>query len=167
MRLRSFATLLVCAALAACNGDDDTILPPANNTLPGYWTSNQQISAPATFPDGNRAVLARMDLMLGPNGQFRRELRYVDPVNGIEFPDVIWEGSYTASDGNAQVIITRVYARLGGAPVTNPAPQATPPATETFTYSFQDGMLTFSYICPPNALCGKDPFERYTRVMPD
>ena len=115
----------------------------------------------------DRPVMARVHLGLGPNGQFRRELRYLDPVSGLDFPETISEGTYTASNGSAQVTITREYVRLGGTPQTNPAPQPTSPRTENYTYSLGDKALTFRFICPINALCGEDPFPQYTAVLPD
>ncbi|HEU4561144.1 MAG TPA: hypothetical protein VFS20_25050 [Longimicrobium sp.] len=166
MRLRSFVTLLACGALAACGGDNHTILPTPAGSLAGFWRSNER-SVLATFSNVDRPVLARVHLGLGPNGQFRRELRYVDPVSGLDFPEAISEGTYTASSGNAQVTITRDYVRLGGTPQTNPVPQPTPSRTENYTYSLQDGVLTFRHICPINALCGEDPFPKYTAVLPD
>lgn len=162
MRLRSFATLLVCAALAACEGD--TTLPAAE--LVGRWESNPA-SLVATFPDGTRPVMGAAELTLGGNGEFRREVRYADPASGKVFPDVITEGTYTTSGSRVHVTVTRAYLRLNGPPETNATPQPVAPQTETYAYSLSGGKLTFTYVCAPNALCIEDPFPRYTRVDPN
>lgn len=160
MKLRSFATLLVCAALAACEGD--TTLPVPQ--LTGQWKSNNS-SIIATFPDGSRPVLGHVELHLESNGQFRREVRYQDPVNGIGFYDAITEGTYTVSEQTVEVTITHAYHRLGGTPVPGPTLLPVPPRAETFTYSLEGNQLTFSYRCDPAslALCIPDPFPHYTR----
>ena len=113
--------------------------------------------------------MGRVELTLHANGEFRREVRYADPASGAVFPDAITEGTYTASNGSAQLTITRAYFRLGGAPVTNATVQPVQPSTETFKYSFEDGRLIFTYFCPPDALalCLNDPFPHYTRVDPN
>ena len=159
MKLRSFATFLVCAALAACEGD--SILPAAD--LTGNWQSNHN-TVMAPFPDGTRPVLGRVDLTFRATGEFRREVRYTDPVGGVTFPDVITEGTFTASDGMVHVTITRAYFRQGGAPATNVTPQPIAPLDDTYLYSISEGKLIFTFICPPNALCINDPFPEYARV---
>ncbi|HEX9937060.1 MAG TPA: hypothetical protein VGB15_08050, partial [Longimicrobium sp.] len=141
MRLRSFATLLLCAALAACEGD--TTLPAAQ--LVGRWESNPA-SLVATFPDGTRPVVGRVDLSLGANGEFRREVQYADPVRGIVFPDAISEGTFTTSGGRVHVTVTHAYQRLNGQPVTNATPQPVAPQAETYAYSLSGGKLSFTYV---------------------
>lgn len=160
MRLRSFATLLVCAALAACDGD--TILPAVD--LIGNWQSNYN-TIMATFPDGTRPVLGRVELTFSASGEFRREVRYTDPVSGPTFPDLITEGTFTTSDGKVQATITRAYFRQGRTPATNVTLQPVAPVNDTYVYSISEGKLTFTFVCPPNAICINDPFPEYTRVL--
>lgn len=38
------------------------------------------------------------------------------------------------------------------------------PIADVYVYSLSGGKLTFRYVCPPNAICGDDPFLEYTRV---
>lgn len=160
MKLRSFATLMVCAALSACG--NDTILPA--DTLAGRWESDR-IGILATFPDGKRPVLAHVGLTLGGSGEFRREVRYLDPVAGIAFPDAITEGTFTATDGTVRFTITRAYYRASGAPVADPAPLPVQPNTDEYLYTLDGGRLTFGSGCGgPTANCVPDRFPRFTRV---
>lgn len=160
MKLRSFATLLVCAALAACEGD--TLLPTQD--LAGRWESNRS-GILATFPGGTRPVLAHVELTLRGNGEFRREVRYVDPAGGIAFTDAVAEGTYTAPDGTVRFIVTHEYFRLGGTPVSEPAAQPVQPRTEAHLYTLDGGRLTFaSGGCGPLANCAPERFPRFTRV---
>ncbi len=159
MKLRSFATLLVCAALAACEGD--TTLPA--DSLVGHWQSNHNMVM-ATFPEGTRPVLGRVELAFHATGEFRREVRYTDPVSGLTFADVITEGTFTASDGKVQATITRAYFRQGRTPATNVTLQPVAPFDDTYVYSISEGKLHFTFVCPPNAICINDPFPEYTRV---
>ncbi len=163
MKLRSFATLLVCAALAACEGD--TLLPTQD--LAGRWES-ARLGRVATLPEGDRPVVARVELTLRRNGEYHLEFRMFDPVRGIDFPDVVTEGTYTAGEGFINLTHLRAYYRAGRAPTTPVTLQPLEHAgTETYQYSVKGRQMGGGTGCGPLANCVVNPFALLTLVDPE